>query len=103
MGKNLSRAPYGTPDWSRYSEKQTSDWLIKKAGQIVGKLENYDFRACYIKREYMWFIIILVWNNVPPLKTGIITPLCKIENFRTHSATSEIALQFPPPLRSNQH
>jgi hypothetical protein len=26
---------------------------FKKAGNIVGELENYDFQACYIKREHM--------------------------------------------------
>jgi hypothetical protein len=37
MGKNLSRAPYGTPDWSRYSGKGTPDWLIKKSGKNSGR------------------------------------------------------------------
>ena len=68
-------------------------WLAikKKPGNIVGELENYDFRTRYIKREHMWIIIILVWNNVPSLKTGIITTICKIEvyieNFRTRHSS----------------
>ena len=68
-------------------------WLAikKKPGNIVGELENYDFRFRYIKREHMWIIIILVWNNVPSLKTGIITTICKIEvyieNFRTRHSS----------------
>jgi hypothetical protein len=54
IGKNLSRAPYGTPDWCRTSGNPTSDWLIKNSGNNrSGELENYDFRARYIKREYM--------------------------------------------------
>jgi hypothetical protein len=37
MGKNLSRALYETPDWSRYSGKGTPDWLIKKSGKNSGR------------------------------------------------------------------
>jgi hypothetical protein len=66
----------------------------------VGELGKYDWWARYIKREHMWIIIILVWNNVPHLKIEIITPTCKIENMRTnHSYMVYIAISL---LRSKK-
>jgi hypothetical protein len=90
MGKNLwdsSLVPY---------HLEADFWLAntKKPGKIVGELENYDFRNRYIKREYMWIIIILVSNNVPPILKVIFASDVAIENFRTRHS-SEIASQFP--------
>jgi hypothetical protein len=54
MGKNMSRAPYGTPDWWRPSQNPTFDWLIKKSGKYGGRAETLRFSgSLYQKRTHV--------------------------------------------------
>jgi hypothetical protein len=62
-----SRAPYGTPDWLRYSRKGTLDWLIKKPGKI--DLESWNIReeGLVISKEKRGDLLIFLFQITRPL------------------------------------